>query len=414
MFFQTKSHEKSSSFKSSSGTFGLKTISKQTGSSTSGTFANALKQSTGPVSTASPLPESTQATPINQEQEVFGNNNFRSIDHSFGQDDTVYGLLPADNLPQTPVNFGTRIQNRNNDDSNCQSEGDCSRSPQSSVSQFGGSSLEEGQAHQAQSTQEETQQNDDQSVQSFAEQREDVDNVQQEKQDDPYSDDGSQGRSAIFENGFFDGTGQFDNTFRNVGLEDVNDNSQAPGDFSDPGNNQQTFHEEDASHFQNQDTQRPENAAQVPAEERQNPTSFDYVDQQSYIDGPLVDPVPEAFDASSVEEGFQRNAGGDGRNTPFNQGGFQQPFSSQQSAVFNENRDEFQDDGQDDFRNEDPIQALRYNVPGSPGDDYPIFYEVPETSFDCNQQQFAAGIYGDVDAQCQVCWLVMILFTPNI
>lgn len=59
------------------------------------------------------------------------------------------------------------------------------------------------------------------------------------------------------------------------------------------------------------------------------------------------------------------------------------------------------DDGQyHHFGN--PIDWLRSSVPGSPGVDYPIFYSVPQTSFDCHEQQFSAGIYGDMQAACQV------------
>jgi hypothetical protein len=40
-------------------------------------------------------------------------------------------------------------------------------------------------------------------------------------------------------------------------------------------------------------------------------------------------------------------------------------------------------------------------IPGEPEIDYPIFSEIPETSFDCNQQEFP-GYYADVEARCQV------------
>ncbi|XP_015585664.1 uncharacterized protein LOC107263229 [Cephus cinctus] len=39
-------------------------------------------------------------------------------------------------------------------------------------------------------------------------------------------------------------------------------------------------------------------------------------------------------------------------------------------------------------------------IPGEPGKDYPTFYEVPETRFDCQQQQYP-GYYADTEAQCQ-------------
>ncbi|XP_055852531.1 uncharacterized protein LOC129916552 [Episyrphus balteatus] len=40
-------------------------------------------------------------------------------------------------------------------------------------------------------------------------------------------------------------------------------------------------------------------------------------------------------------------------------------------------------------------------IPGEPGVNYPVYAEVPPTSFDCNQQQYP-GYYSDVEAQCQV------------
>lgn len=40
-------------------------------------------------------------------------------------------------------------------------------------------------------------------------------------------------------------------------------------------------------------------------------------------------------------------------------------------------------------------------IPGNPGVDYPIYANLPETSFDCLQQQWP-GYYADVEAQCQV------------
>lgn len=40
-------------------------------------------------------------------------------------------------------------------------------------------------------------------------------------------------------------------------------------------------------------------------------------------------------------------------------------------------------------------------IPGEPEIDYPIFSEIPETAFDCNQQEFP-GYYADVEARCQV------------
>ena len=45
--------------------------------------------------------------------------------------------------------------------------------------------------------------------------------------------------------------------------------------------------------------------------------------------------------------------------------------------------------------------SLEENIPGIPGDDYPIFAEVPETSFFCDGQ-VEGGYYADPEAECQV------------
>merc|ERR1740137_478915 len=44
--------------------------------------------------------------------------------------------------------------------------------------------------------------------------------------------------------------------------------------------------------------------------------------------------------------------------------------------------------------------SLEETIPGVPGDDYPIFAEVPETSFLCDGQ-VDGGYYADPEAECQ-------------
>jgi len=46
-------------------------------------------------------------------------------------------------------------------------------------------------------------------------------------------------------------------------------------------------------------------------------------------------------------------------------------------------------------------QMLMNPIPGEAGTDYPVFTEVPYTSFQCNQQEFLPGIYTDTEAGCQ-------------
>merc|ERR1712008_9177 len=48
---------------------------------------------------------------------------------------------------------------------------------------------------------------------------------------------------------------------------------------------------------------------------------------------------------------------------------------------------------------EDPVAALEGSIPGSPGEDYPIYSSPPETSFLCDG--FIEGYYADTEAECQ-------------
>ncbi|XP_040566594.1 uncharacterized protein [Lepeophtheirus salmonis] len=49
----------------------------------------------------------------------------------------------------------------------------------------------------------------------------------------------------------------------------------------------------------------------------------------------------------------------------------------------------------------DALSMLEKSVPGIPGEDYPIFAEVPESGFEC-EGQVDGGYYADPEAQCQV------------
>lgn len=48
----------------------------------------------------------------------------------------------------------------------------------------------------------------------------------------------------------------------------------------------------------------------------------------------------------------------------------------------------------------DPLEALRTNIPGEPGLDYPIHATVQETAFSCDGKQFG-GYYADPEMDCQ-------------
>merc|ERR1712079_903883 len=49
----------------------------------------------------------------------------------------------------------------------------------------------------------------------------------------------------------------------------------------------------------------------------------------------------------------------------------------------------------------DPLAMLQGSIPGVPGEDYPIYAEVPETGFTC-EGQVDGGYYADGEAECQV------------
>jgi len=49
---------------------------------------------------------------------------------------------------------------------------------------------------------------------------------------------------------------------------------------------------------------------------------------------------------------------------------------------------------------EDPLDLLAQTIPGTPGEDYPIFSEVPATSFLCDGQ-VDGGYYADPESDCQ-------------
>ena len=49
----------------------------------------------------------------------------------------------------------------------------------------------------------------------------------------------------------------------------------------------------------------------------------------------------------------------------------------------------------------DPLAMLASSIPGVPGEDYPIYAEVPESGFTCDGQ-VDGGYYADPEAECQV------------
>merc|ERR1719431_1898538 len=59
---------------------------------------------------------------------------------------------------------------------------------------------------------------------------------------------------------------------------------------------------------------------------------------------------------------------------------------------------QFNDGSQDDMMN---IKMLGISVPGTPGEDYPIFAAVPQTTFTCADKD-EGGYYADMETGCQV------------
>merc|ERR1719340_24091 len=49
---------------------------------------------------------------------------------------------------------------------------------------------------------------------------------------------------------------------------------------------------------------------------------------------------------------------------------------------------------------DDDVGGLEVNIPGIPGEDYPIYAEVPDTGFTCDGQ-VEGGKYADPGAECQ-------------
>lgn len=50
--------------------------------------------------------------------------------------------------------------------------------------------------------------------------------------------------------------------------------------------------------------------------------------------------------------------------------------------------------------NKEPEQDL-HKIPGIPGHDYPIYHEVPPTSFHCANVPAIPGMYANVETGCQ-------------
>merc|ERR1719297_186846 len=83
--------------------------------------------------------------------------------------------------------------------------------------------------------------------------------------------------------------------------------------------------------------------------------------------------------------------------------GYAAPAADYDSAqpAYGDDQDVYQGAASDQVGSDDNIAMLEKAVPGIPGEDYPIYAEVPESGFSCDGQ-VDGGYYADPEAQCQV------------
>jgi len=70
-------------------------------------------------------------------------------------------------------------------------------------------------------------------------------------------------------------------------------------------------------------------------------------------------------------------------------------------AAYGEDQDVYQGSASNDVASDSNLAMLEKAVPGVPGEDYPIYGEVPESGFACDGQ-VDGGYYADPEAECQV------------
>merc|ERR1712018_292388 len=81
--------------------------------------------------------------------------------------------------------------------------------------------------------------------------------------------------------------------------------------------------------------------------------------------------------------------------------GYAAPDYDAQPAYGDEPQDVYQGAASDAIASDDNLAMLEKAVPGVPGEDYPIYAEVPESGFSCDGQ-VDGGYYADPEAECQV------------
>jgi len=77
------------------------------------------------------------------------------------------------------------------------------------------------------------------------------------------------------------------------------------------------------------------------------------------------------------------------------------PADDYAQPAYGDDQDVYQGAASDAIASDDNIAMLEKAVPGVPGEDYPIYAEVPESGFSC-EGQVDGGYYADPEAECQV------------
>merc|ERR1719290_558828 len=90
---------------------------------------------------------------------------------------------------------------------------------------------------------------------------------------------------------------------------------------------------------------------------------------------------------------------GGGYNAPAADNSYSAPSSNAQPAY--NDQDVYQGAASSPAGSDDNLAMLEKSVPGVPGEDYPIYAEVPESGFACDGQ-VDGGYYADPEAECQV------------
>jgi len=90
---------------------------------------------------------------------------------------------------------------------------------------------------------------------------------------------------------------------------------------------------------------------------------------------------------------------GTGYDAPPIEAGYDAPSDVQ--PAYGADQDVYQGAASSPAGSDDNIAMLEKAIPGVPGEDYPIYAEVPESGFTCDGQ-VDGGYYADPEAECQV------------